>query len=298
MADIFAKTSIRFSGQRKCITSVVQMEPPQVERWARRWPLLFLFVLLVSVQSHGVTGRRAGRAGETDPSLFTFTKDVYEVTIYENPPPQTYVSTTERMGIYLTNQAWDVKFKILKGEDREKFFKAEERTVGNFCFLRLRTRSGVRNVLNREAKEKYVLTVRAMVRSHSELQTQTKVIVTVLDTNDMNPLFYATDDKNIRLSEDTPLHQSIFQVQASDADKGINGDIYYSFKEWTETFAVHPTSGVITVTRPLSYDEENFYDLTVIATDQGPKHRMNDLSKPSTIKLKITITQVSLTYSL
>jgi protocadherin Fat 1/2/3 len=45
-------------------------------------------------------------------------------------------------------------------------------------------------------------------------------------------------------------------VKAEDADSGINGEIYYSIAEETDQFAVHPVSGVISLTRPLVYRQE------------------------------------------
>lgn len=76
------------------------------------------------------------------------------------------------------------------------------------------------------------------------------MVVTVLDTNDLSPLFYPTE-YNATVSEDTPIHQSILKVIAEDADLGRNGEIYYSFAEETDKFAIHPVTGVITLTRPL-----------------------------------------------
>ena len=46
------------------------------------------------------------------------------------------------------------------------------------------------------------------------------------------------------------------RVRAEDADSGINGEIYYSIAEETDQFAIHPVSGVLTLTRPLVYRHE------------------------------------------
>ena len=45
-------------------------------------------------------------------------------------------------------------------------------------------------------------------------------------------------------------------MRAEDADSGINGEIYYSIAEETDQFAIHPVSGVLTLTRPLVYRHE------------------------------------------
>lgn len=199
---------------------------------------------------------------EDDASLssepeFRFTQPLYNVSIPENSIGKTYVVPEERMGIKLASadSDVDVKFRIVSG-DREKFFKTEERTVGDFCFLLIRTRTSNVDVLNRERKDRYVLEVRATSSKRDgrnrvvTLEADTTVVVTILDTNDLNPLFYPIEYETT-VTEDTPLHRSILRVIAEDADLGRNGEIYYSFAEETDQFAVHPVSGVITLTRPL-----------------------------------------------
>lgn len=199
---------------------------------------------------------------EDDASLsstpdFRFTHSLYNVSISENSIGKTYVLPEERMGIKLASADSDVdiKFRIVSG-DREKFFKTEERTVGDFCFLLIRTRASNVDVLNRERKDRYVLEVRATSSQRDRrnrvvtLEADTTVVVTILDTNDLNPLFYPIEYETT-VTEDTPLHRSILRVIAEDADLGRNGEIYYSFAEETDQFAVHPVSGVITLTRPL-----------------------------------------------
>lgn len=188
---------------------------------------------------------------------FRFTQSLYNVSIPENSIGKTYVMPEKRMGIKLASadSDVDVKFRIVSG-DREKFFKAEERTVGDFCFLLIRTRTSNVDVLNRERKDRYVLEVRATSSKRDgrnrviTLEADVTVVVTILDTNDLNPLFYPIEYETT-VTEDTPLHRSILRVIAEDADLGRNGEIYYSFAEETDQFAVHPVSGVVTLTRPL-----------------------------------------------
>lgn len=185
---------------------------------------------------------------------FRFTSVFYNVSIPENSIGKTYVTPEEKMGISLGK--WkrsfeEIKFRIHSG-DKEKFFKAEERVVGDFCFLMLRTKTGNTDVLNRERKDRFKLEIRASAKRHDgrKYEAQTSVTVMVTDTNDLNPLFYPTDYETT-VTEDTPMHKSILRVSAEDADLGRNGEIYYSFSEKTEQFAVHPVSGIVTLTRPL-----------------------------------------------
>lgn len=213
-----------------------------------------------SVSSIGTATTPPAFEGDANPSSepeFRFTRPLYNVSIPENSIGKTYVVPEERMGIKLASAENDVdiKFRIVSG-DRDRFFKAEERTVGDFCFLLIRTRTSNVDVLNRERKDRYVLEVSATSSRRDArnkvitLEASATVVVTILDTNDLNPLFYPIEYETT-ITEDTPLHRSILRVIAEDADLGRNGEIYYSFAEETDQFAVHPVSGVITLTRPL-----------------------------------------------
>ena len=81
--------------------------------------------------------------------------------------------------------------------------------------------------------------------------------INVLDTNDLSPLFYQPSYV-VSVPEDKPLHAAIVKVSASDADIGINGEIYYSFLEKTDVFSIHPTTGVVSLTRHLDYSKEPY----------------------------------------
>ncbi|RZC35664.1 fat-like cadherin-related tumor suppressor -like [Asbolus verrucosus] len=230
---------------------------------------------------------------------FRFSKQLYNVSIPENSVAKTYATQApgaERMGIQVRSTALsDIRYKIVDG-DRDKFFKAEDRVVGDFCFLFVRTRTGNNDVLNRERKDKYVLQVRATATKRDGKQkisfaTDTTVAVTVLDTNDLNPLFYPTE-YNATVFEDTPVHQSILKVVAEDADLGRNGEIYYSFAEETDKFAIHPMSGVISLSRPLRYNEGTYHELTVLGQDRGAPFRHGS-GMVSKAKVRIRVKKVN-----
>ncbi|CAK1577864.1 unnamed protein product [Parnassius mnemosyne] len=210
-------------------------------------------------------------AGPGPPALH-FTRDLYNVTIPENSPPRTYADSppaTEPLGVHLPVQDARIRFRIRHG-DRDKFFKAEDHTVGDFCFLFIRTRAGHSDVLNRERRDSYRLDVRATAQmpDGTQLEADTVVVVEVTDENDLSPLFYPTEYEAL-VPEDTTLHSSIARVTAEDADIGINGEIYYSLAEPTDRFAVHPTSGIVTVTRALVAAENPRHEITILARDRA-----------------------------
>jgi hypothetical protein len=168
------------------------------------------------------------------PYQFNFSHPIYNVTIPENSVQKTYAiqpyTDKARMGIQLYDDGVhhiDVKYQIVGG-DKAKVFKAEERVVGDFAFLTIRTRTN-NIVLNREKGDSYRLKVKATV-SRTRTGTKKRIVdeaetivdVKILDKNDLSPLFYPTK-YSITVTDDTPLHQSILRVTAEDADIGING---------------------------------------------------------------------------
>ncbi|KAM6972795.1 protocadherin Fat 1a [Aplochiton taeniatus] len=197
-----------------------------------------------------------------------FTHTVYNATIYENSAAKTYLESHVKMGIYVTDPTWEIRYKIISG-DNENLFKAEDYLLGDFSFLRIRTKGGSTAILNREVKDHYMLTVKAVERG-TDLEARTRVKVQVLDTNDLRPLFSPTS-YSISLPENTAIRASVAKVTATDADIGTNGEYYYSFREWTDMFTVHPTSGVVTLTGKLDYSETKLYELEILAVDRGMK---------------------------
>ncbi|XP_066555366.1 protocadherin Fat 3 isoform X3 [Amia ocellicauda] len=224
-----------------------------------------------------------------DVPRFLFTRSLYNATVYENSAARTYANSKVKMGITLVHRSWDIKYRIISG-DEEGFFKAEEFVLGDFCFLRIRTKGGNSAILNREIQDNYILTVKASVRGE-DLETWTKVYIQVLDMNDLRPLFSPTT-YSVTIPESTPLRTSIAQVTATDADIGSNGEFYYFFKEKVELFAVHPTSGVISLSGKLNSDERNRYDLEILAVDRGMKLYGNN-GVSSTAKLFIHIERIN-----
>lgn len=230
---------------------------------------------------------------------FNFRYPTYNVSISENSVGKTYATqptNQPRLGI-LTSPDLEIKYRI-DGGDKERIFKAEERTVGDFTFLSIRMRTG-NFILNREKIDVYHLKIRATgtrrnYRPKIIQEDECEVVVHVLDTNDLSPLFYP-NEYSVTVQEDISLHHDVVRVLAEDADLGVNGEIYYSLLDDTDWFSVHPTSGDITLTRPLKYIEKSYHELTVVATDRGGS-QLNRLSQPSKAKVKIRIKQVRISY--
>ncbi|XP_047519236.1 fat-like cadherin-related tumor suppressor homolog isoform X1 [Pieris napi] len=226
-----------------------------------------------------------------------FSHTIYNVSIPENSPPRTFADQpagTAAFGLRLPVHGTRVRARIRHG-DRDKLFKLEEQVVGDFCFLSVRTRAGHTAVLNRERRDHYMLAVRATATSPdgSQFEADTLVAVTVSDENDLSPLFYPTEYE-VYVAEDAPLHSSVLRVTAEDADLGINGEIYYSLAEHTEIFAIHPTSGVLTVTRSLSFAEKTRHDIDVLAHDRASLLSLGEKAPAARASVIVNVKQANL----
>ncbi|XP_043649668.1 fat-like cadherin-related tumor suppressor homolog isoform X2 [Drosophila teissieri] len=227
--------------------------------------------------------------------LYRFSHSVYNVTIPENSLGKTYAKGVlhERLAGLRVGLNAEVKYRIISG-DKEKLFKAEEKLVGDFAFLAIRTRTN-NVVLNREKTEEYLIRVKAHVHLHdrniSSYETEANIHIKVLDRNDLSPLFYPTQ-YTVVIPEDTPKYQSILKVTADDADLGINGEIYYSLLMDSEYFAIHPTTGEITLLQQLQYAENSHFELTVVAYDRGSWVNQQN-HQASKAKVSISVKQVN-----
>lgn len=251
------------------------------------WWIKWVFIL-------HVVSTLTSAAAPTQPP-FAFTYPVYNATIPENSVGKTYVQSSRKMGIYVHDKSLDMSYSITKRDD-DLIFKLEELRIEDFWFLRIRTNTGVLpGKLNRELRNRYQLRVKAVGQSLAGLiyEAEATVYITILDTNDLSPIFY-NPSYNVTISEDTPLHSSIIEVSASDADLGVNAEIYYSFVDATSIFAIHPTTGVVTLTRPLNYQDQHEHQLWILANDRGAKTSTQFSKSRGRAKLTISVQQVNL----
>ncbi|XP_064094852.1 fat-like cadherin-related tumor suppressor homolog isoform X3 [Macrobrachium nipponense] len=267
----------------------VQPHPPPsavrrtcVRPWQQQTVLaLLLFVALYDGPGVGGVGGDEVR----------FSAPFYNASVPENALGNTVVVSDDMMGVYMTDPSLKIKYRITEGDD-QNFFRARAREVGDFCFLEITVRTGNRHVLNRESRDTYTLKVKAQHRRHDRTKEDipgavSEVRITITDLNDLSP-FFLQEQYRVRLSEETPLHTSVVRVKAEDPDDGLNGQIYYNFHTPTPVFAIHPTSGVVTLTRPLRYLEQSSYELTVQAQDRGRQQRGR---WPASAKLFINVTE-------
>ncbi|KAG8579549.1 hypothetical protein GDO81_010938 [Engystomops pustulosus] len=223
-------------------------------------------VLVIVLLLHYTSSEQ--KPNNEDPSSLSFTQNLYHTAIPENSAPKTYVLSQVKMGVYLKDPQWTVKYRIVSG-DPTGLFKTEEMVVGDFCFLRIRIRSGNTALLNREVQDNYQLLIYASEKS-LDYEARTKVSIQILDMNDLKPLFSTTSYK-FTINEDAPLKTVLGKISATDADSGQNAMFYYTFRTRSSFFSVHPTSGMVMLIGHLNATERNLHRLEILAVDRMRK---------------------------
>ncbi|XP_018055353.1 PREDICTED: uncharacterized protein LOC108691909 [Atta colombica] len=98
--------------------------------------------------------------------------------------------------------------------------------------------------------------------------------ICVTDYNDNPPLFISPQhNTTIRVPENTTIGSPIIQIEAKDADTGLNGDVHYRLKQdlaghW-KTFRIDEKTGVISLKLSLDRETQKLYEIRVEAYDLG-----------------------------
>ncbi|KAK2906026.1 protocadherin-8 [Channa argus] len=145
--------------------------------------------------------------------------------------------------------------------------------------------------LDRETQSSYTVELVATDGGNPYKSGSTKITIKVTDFNDNSPVF----DQNsfsVSLPEDAPVGTVILDLNAVDADEGLNGEVVYGFgkqlsHEVRELFQVNNKSGRLTLRKPVDFEDKSTYELDVQATDLGPN------PTPSVCKIIIHVTDVN-----
>lgn len=145
--------------------------------------------------------------------------------------------------------------------------------------------------LDRETQSSYTVELVATDGGNPYRSGSTKITIKVTDFNDNSPVF----DQNsfsVSLPEDAPVGTVILDLNAVDADEGLNGEVVYGFgkqvsHEIRQLFQVDNKSGRLTLRGPVDFEDKSTYELDVQATDLGPN------PTPSVCKIIIHVTDVN-----
>uniref|UniRef100_A0A3Q3MB37 Protocadherin Fat 4 n=1 Tax=Mastacembelus armatus TaxID=205130 RepID=A0A3Q3MB37_9TELE len=121
--------------------------------------------------------------------------------------------------------------------------------------------------LDREKVSQYTLKVKATDRGLPPKNTAVRVIINVLDVNDNAPRFSKIFSATV--AENAPVGYTVTRVTTTDEDAGSNAISRYSITDNSLPFSINPSTGDITVSRPLNREDTDHYIVKVSAHDSG-----------------------------
>lgn len=117
------------------------------------------------------------------------------------------------------------------------------------------------------------------VSKNGDKQASTHVHIHLMDVNDNHPLFINRSIFNLQVSESAPVGQKIADIQATDKDSLTFGTVTYMIRGFgADYFATNLQSGGVYVKKPLDYEEQKSFILTLVAIDGGGKETNANLA--------------------
>ncbi|KAF7638659.1 hypothetical protein Mgra_00001742 [Meloidogyne graminicola] len=187
------------------------------------------------------------KLSSSTPTDFQFTSSFYNLSIYENSIGQKAIalnpSSAQMVGVWVPKGYNQIQFRITEGDNLHRFTINSQR-LGNFAFLHLEYKDQM-DVLNRELQSEFNLIILATAKRKRgiALEAITKINIHVLDENDNPPMFKKLNYKiNLNILP-LPINTQIIQLEAFDADEGLNGELYYSLINPSNYFYIEQTTG-------------------------------------------------------
>ncbi|XP_070157595.1 neural-cadherin isoform X1 [Polyergus mexicanus] len=197
-----------------------------------------------------------------------FSQQVYTPNVDENAGPNTLVTTV----VASDKDGDNVRFRFVGGNTTSGQFVIEEIT-------------GVIRLHGKEIsldRDKYELNVTALddgaccPNGDLTIHTSTAVVVVfITDVNDNKPVFKDCGMYYPKVEEGAPNGSTVIKVQATDEDKGVNGQVKYSIVQQPNQkgtkFTVDEETGQVLTNKVFDRegDDGKFVSVTVKATDQG-----------------------------
>lgn len=202
-----------------------------------------------------------------------FQRSEYSAVLSELVPVDTYVASItasdEDTGINS-----NIYYAIVSGDDHQWF---DIDTISGLVTTK--------KMLDREVQGMIELKLSARDGGPNPKWAYAILKVNLLDENDQEPTFQH-EVQNVTITENSPSGTLVAMAVAIDDDNGNNGSVIYSFGrrvdvDYPGIFSIDKTFGQITTKFRLDREKTPFYQLTVVARDQGNP----PLSSTSTINL-------------
>ncbi|XP_041948133.1 protocadherin beta-16-like isoform X5 [Alosa sapidissima] len=174
---------------------------------------------------------------------------------------------------FLLDRAYDpdVGINAIQGytlKPGDNFILKHENRPDRNKFIELILQSPV----DRESKDELSLILTASDGGKPPKTGQMRIKIKVLDINDNAPRF-SKEIYRASIPENAPVGKLVTTVSASDADKGVNGEVLYSLRQVDDSdiglFTIDENSGEITVSGDIDFEKTKKFDLNVEVKDHG-----------------------------
>ncbi|TRY55861.1 hypothetical protein DNTS_027373 [Danionella cerebrum] len=132
----------------------------------------------------------------------------------------------------------------------------------------------VQRSLDREERSHHTLVITATDGGEYPKSGTMQINVKVTDSNDNSPVF-EQPSYVVEIPENSPPGTVLIDLNATDPDEGINGQVTYSFSDYVadrikELLSIDPRTGVIKIQGKIDFEENPIIEIDVQAKDQGP----------------------------
>ncbi|XP_058263985.1 protocadherin alpha-3-like [Hemibagrus wyckioides] len=127
--------------------------------------------------------------------------------------------------------------------------------------------------LDRETSPSLKLLLTALDGGKPPKSGSLEITIDVLDINDNIPVF-TKDSYSLKLSENVPIGTTVVQVNATDTDDGVNGEVFFIFghdvdSDLRKLFDLDPVTGEIVVKGQIDFEEKDHYEIDIQASDKA-----------------------------
>ncbi|XP_062851759.1 protocadherin alpha-3-like [Trichomycterus rosablanca] len=109
-----------------------------------------------------------------------------------------------------------------------------------------------------------------------------QITVDVLDINDNSPVFIK-DSYSAKIVENAPIGTTVIQVNATDLDDGLNGEVFYVFGHEVDDdvrglFYLDPITGELVIKGLIDFEQKDQYEIDIQASDKAAVPLTSDKS--------------------
>ncbi|XP_062851172.1 protocadherin alpha-8-like [Trichomycterus rosablanca] len=136
--------------------------------------------------------------------------------------------------------------------------------------------------LDRERNPTHELLLTALDGGKPPKTGTIQIIVDVLDVNDNSPVF-TKDSYSAKIVENAPIGTTVIQVNATDTDDGLNGEVFYVFghdvdNDVRDIFNLDPVTGELFVNGHIDFEQRDQYEIYIQASDKATAPLTTDKS--------------------